>query len=63
MTSMIERRLKALESRNGIGYRPIKVCCYDGTRRDHEEQVATEAAKAEANGEQLFSVFFVPPTS
>jgi len=60
MTRLIERRLSALEARKGIGYRPFKIVCYHGHRRDFEEQVETDAAKAEADGEQLMAVFFVP---
>tara|TARA_B100000676_G_scaffold311113_1_gene379856 strand:- start:1549 stop:1692 length:144 start_codon:yes stop_codon:yes gene_type:complete len=42
-----------------VNYQPLRVCCYDGPRTVNKEQVATDAAKAEANGERLILVFFV----
>ena len=59
MTSVIERRLQALEASNGAGYQPIRVCCYDGPRRLNLKEAEADAAKAEANGERLIPVFFL----
>lgn len=63
MTRLIERRLTALEGKKGAGYRPIKVICYHGQRRDFEKQVRADTIRAEANGEMLMAVFLVPPNA
>ncbi|HJN86076.1 MAG TPA: hypothetical protein QGI03_02855 [Dehalococcoidia bacterium] len=59
MKAAIQRRLKALETKGGKGYRPFRVVYFHGPSEDHEQEVAEEAAKAEVNGEQFFPVFFV----
>ncbi len=61
MKATIERRLRALEVRKGIGYQPFRVCFYDGPRRSNMKEVEADTAEAEANGERLILVFFVPP--
>ena len=62
MKAAIQRRLTALETKGGIGYRPFRVVHFSGTREEHEIEIAEEAVKAEANGEQLFTVFYVSAT-
>ena len=59
MKAAIQRRLKALETKGGKGYRPFRVVSFSGTREEHEKEIDEEATKAEANGEQFFPVFFV----
>ena len=59
MRAAIQRRLTALESKGGKGYRPFRVVSFSGTREEHEKEIAEEAAMAEANGEQLFTLFYV----
>ena len=62
MRTSIGRRLDALEAKTGVGYRPMRLAYFRGTREENEKEVEAEAAKAEANGENLYAVFFVPPT-
>ena len=60
MKLSIGRRLDALEAKTGIGHLRPKVMVFDGTAAEVKKQIVAETAKAEANGERLFSVVAVP---
>jgi len=53
------RRLKSLEAKLGFNRKPYTLAYFDGPPEDNEEEVAAAEASAEANGMQLWAVFFV----
>jgi len=61
MMNALKKRLKALEAKSGHGYKPFTLAYYDGPPEDNEKEVATAEASAEANGMQLWAVFFISP--